>query len=78
MSAVGEIFTGSLTENVFGWYPGWMQGATDSEEGLHPNNQPASFFPWLMPQPKEQSACDRGSGPAVGGSAGTTAAPEDP
>ena len=40
VSAAGEIFIGSLTGNVFRWYPGWMQGTANSEEGLRPNNQP--------------------------------------
>ena len=39
VSAAGEIFIGSLTGNVFRWYPGWMTGAAGSEEGLRPNNQ---------------------------------------
>jgi DNA-binding beta-propeller fold protein YncE len=39
VSAGGEIFIGSLTGNVFRWYPGWMEGAASSEEGLRPNNQ---------------------------------------
>ena len=30
------IFIGSLSGNVFRWYPGWMEGAADSEEGLKP------------------------------------------
>ena len=28
------IFIGSLSGNVFRWYPGWMEGTADSEEGL--------------------------------------------
>ena len=32
------IFIGSLSGNVFRWYPGWMEGAADSEEGLKPAN----------------------------------------
>ena len=39
VSAAGEIFIGSLTGNVFRWYPGWMQGVAGSEEGLRPNNE---------------------------------------
>jgi DNA-binding beta-propeller fold protein YncE len=39
VSAAGEIFIGSLTGNVFRWYPGWMEGTAGSEEGLRPNNQ---------------------------------------
>ncbi len=39
VSSAGEIFIGSLTGNVFRWYPGWMQGTAGSEEGLRPNNQ---------------------------------------
>jgi len=38
VSAAGEIFIGSLTGNVFRWYPGWMKGTAGSEEGLRPNN----------------------------------------
>jgi outer membrane protein assembly factor BamB len=30
------IFIGSLSGNVFRWYPGWMEGKADSEEGLKP------------------------------------------
>ena len=30
------IFIGSLSGNVFRWYPGWMEGTADSEEGLQP------------------------------------------
>lgn len=39
VSSAGEIFIGSLTGNVFRWYPGWMTGPAGSEEGLRPNNQ---------------------------------------
>jgi DNA-binding beta-propeller fold protein YncE len=39
VSSAGEIFIGSLTGNVFRWYPGWMTTAATSEEGLKPNNQ---------------------------------------
>ncbi|MSU49581.1 MAG: 6-bladed beta-propeller [Opitutus sp.] len=39
VSSSGQIFIGSLTGNVFRWYPGWMQGAASSEEGLRPNNE---------------------------------------
>lgn len=34
----GEIFIGSLTGNVFRWYPGWLSGPAGSEEGLRPAN----------------------------------------
>jgi hypothetical protein len=33
-----DIYIGSLTGNVFHWYPGWMQGAAPSTEGLKPSN----------------------------------------
>ena len=33
------IFIGSLSGNVFRWYPGWMEGTAGSEEGLKPANQ---------------------------------------
>jgi hypothetical protein len=39
VSSAGEIFIGSLTGNVFRWYPGWLTTAATSEEGLKPNNQ---------------------------------------
>jgi DNA-binding beta-propeller fold protein YncE len=39
VSQDGQIFIGSLTGNVFRWYPGWMAGQADSEEGLRPNNE---------------------------------------
>jgi DNA-binding beta-propeller fold protein YncE len=38
-SASGEIFIGSLTGNVFRWYPGWLDRSVGSEEGLKPANQ---------------------------------------
>ena len=38
VSRSGEIFVGSLTGNVFRWYPGWMAGSAGSEEGLKPAN----------------------------------------
>jgi DNA-binding beta-propeller fold protein YncE len=34
----GEIFIGSLTGNVFRWYPGWLTRGLGSEEGLKPAN----------------------------------------
>jgi DNA-binding beta-propeller fold protein YncE len=34
----GEIFIGSLTGNVFRWYPGWLTRGLGSEEGLKPSN----------------------------------------
>jgi DNA-binding beta-propeller fold protein YncE len=39
VSPAGEIFIGSLTGNVFRWYPGWMNTGAGSEEGLKPNNR---------------------------------------
>ena len=39
-SPTGEIFIGSLTGNVFRWYPGWLEQGADSEEGLQPVNLP--------------------------------------
>jgi DNA-binding beta-propeller fold protein YncE len=38
VSAKGEIFVGSLTGNVFRWYPGWLTQSVGSEEGLKPVN----------------------------------------
>ncbi len=32
------IFIGSLTGNVFRWYPGWLQRGLGAEEGLKPSN----------------------------------------
>ena len=34
-----EIFIGSLTGNVFRWYPGWLTRSVGAEEGLRPANQ---------------------------------------
>ncbi|HYZ85041.1 MAG TPA: peptidyl-alpha-hydroxyglycine alpha-amidating lyase family protein [Bryobacteraceae bacterium] len=34
----GEIFIGSLTGNVFRWYPGWLSRGLGAEEGLKPAN----------------------------------------
>lgn len=34
-----EIFIGSLTGNVFRWYPGWLSHGLGAEEGLKPANQ---------------------------------------
>ena len=39
VSSTGEIFIGSLTGNVFRWYPGWLSRGLGSEEGLRPANQ---------------------------------------
>ena len=39
VTAKGEIFIGSLTGNVFRWYPGWLDKGLGSEEGLRPANQ---------------------------------------
>jgi len=38
VSGRGEIFVGSLTGNVFRWYPGWLTESVGSEEGLKPVN----------------------------------------
>ncbi|MGH9672185.1 MAG: peptidyl-alpha-hydroxyglycine alpha-amidating lyase family protein [Bryobacteraceae bacterium] len=34
-----EIFIGSLTGNVFRWYPGWLTRTPGAEEGLRPSNE---------------------------------------
>jgi DNA-binding beta-propeller fold protein YncE len=34
----GNIFIGSLTGNVFRWYPGWLEHGLGSTEGLRPAN----------------------------------------
>jgi DNA-binding beta-propeller fold protein YncE len=34
----GEIFIGSLTGNVFRWYPGWLSKGLGADEGLKPAN----------------------------------------
>ena len=34
----GDIFIGSLTGNVFRWYPGWLEHGLGSTEGLRPAN----------------------------------------
>ncbi|MBI1787061.1 MAG: 6-bladed beta-propeller [Acidobacteria bacterium] len=39
VSPTGEIFIGSLTGNVFRWYPGWLSRGLGAEEGLRPANQ---------------------------------------
>ena len=39
VTPANEIFIGSLTGNVFRWYPGWLSRPAGSEEGLRPNNQ---------------------------------------
>ncbi len=33
-----EILIGSLTGNVFQWYPGWLEHGLGPAEGLHPHN----------------------------------------
>lgn len=38
VSATGDIFIGSLTGNVFRWYPGWLTTGAGSTEGLKPAN----------------------------------------
>ena len=38
-SSTGDIYIGSLTGNVFRWYPGWLNQGLGSEEGLRPANQ---------------------------------------
>jgi len=38
VSAAGDIFIGSLTGNVFRWYPGWLSTGAGSTEGLKPSN----------------------------------------
>ena len=35
----GLIFIGSLTGNVFRWYPGWLEKGLGAEEGLQPANK---------------------------------------
>jgi DNA-binding beta-propeller fold protein YncE len=38
VSSTGEIYIGSLTGNVFRWYPGWLEHGLGSTEGLRPAN----------------------------------------
>jgi DNA-binding beta-propeller fold protein YncE len=38
VTPTGEIFIGSLTGNVFRWYPGWLEKGLGAEEGLKPAN----------------------------------------
>lgn len=38
-ASTGEIFIGSLTGNVFRWYPGWLTRGLGAEEGLRPANE---------------------------------------
>jgi len=38
VTPTGEIFIGSLTGNVFRWYPGWLEHGPGAEEGLRPAN----------------------------------------
>jgi DNA-binding beta-propeller fold protein YncE len=35
----GELFIGSLTGNVFRWYPGWLNRGLGETEGLRPANE---------------------------------------
>ncbi|MBI3681687.1 MAG: SMP-30/gluconolactonase/LRE family protein [Acidobacteria bacterium] len=35
----GEIYIGSLTGNVFRWYPGWLERGLGTTEGLRPSNE---------------------------------------
>jgi DNA-binding beta-propeller fold protein YncE len=39
MSPAGEIFIGSLTGNVFRFYPGWLERGLGADEGLRPANE---------------------------------------
>jgi DNA-binding beta-propeller fold protein YncE len=39
VTPAGEIFIGSLTGNVFRWYPGWLSQGLGAEEGLRPPNR---------------------------------------
>ena len=32
------IFIGSLTGNVFRWFPGWLEKGLGADEGLKPSN----------------------------------------
>ncbi len=38
VSASGEIFIGSLTGNVFRWYPGWLDRGLGRNEGIQPGS----------------------------------------
>lgn len=38
VTSAGEIFIGSLTGNVFRWYPGWLDKGLGADEGLKPTN----------------------------------------
>lgn len=38
VSSAGEIYIGSLTGNVFRWYPGWLEHGLGATEGLRPAN----------------------------------------
>jgi DNA-binding beta-propeller fold protein YncE len=38
-ASTGEIYIGSLTGNVFRWYPGWLSHGLGAEEGLRPANE---------------------------------------
>ena len=39
-SPTGEISIGSLTGNVFRWFPGWLAKGAGSDEALRPVNVP--------------------------------------
>jgi DNA-binding beta-propeller fold protein YncE len=38
VAADGKIFIGSLTGNVFRWYPGWLSKGLGADEALRPSN----------------------------------------
>jgi streptogramin lyase len=38
VTPASEIFIGSLTGNVFRWYPGWLEKSIGETEGLRPSN----------------------------------------
>jgi DNA-binding beta-propeller fold protein YncE len=38
VTPAGEILIGSLTGNVFRWYPGWLEHGLGAQEGLKPAN----------------------------------------
>lgn len=38
VTRAGEIYIGSLTGNVFRWYPGWLERGLGATEGLRPAN----------------------------------------
>ena len=39
VTPTNEVFIGSLTGNVFRWYPGWLTRGLGAEEGLRPANE---------------------------------------